>query len=431
VWSRSGQCACGLWIEDVMRRNLWQTGAGAILAAGLALAWLPGPVFPLLFCLACAAFSLAWLVQSWRQRRRPKTGAALGWLAALALWIGAHRLLVRPPDAIAAGVEFAVWTAAPLLALVLANELDSRRALDGWLRAAGAAAAAIAGWALFQGLTSGGRVFWLAAPAAPVERVWGPFLYHNKLAQFAQLMLPVLMCLAAKDGRRRWWWLAAAAGLPVVTVAAASRAGTVLLAAECLLCCFLLAVRGLSSRRGAALLAMRLAAAAGAGVLIAGWEPLAERIDPQQMLSDRRFDLYASSWEMARAHLPWGAGYGGWAAVYPEFARFDDGRYANQAHNDWLQWLCEGGIPGLALMLAFAMAIARPLLRGVWGCGVLFVFAHALVDYPFRQSAPLAVLVVCIAVVAHRDNGRWLEGSGGGQYAPSPVSTTFTVLPRM
>ena len=29
----------------------------------------------------------------------------------------------------------------------------------------------------------------------------------------------------------------------------------------------------------------------------------------------------------------------------PHYAIVDIGAYANQAHNDWLQWTAEGGIP--------------------------------------------------------------------------------------
>lgn len=411
--------------------TLWLQLTAAILLAALILAWLPWSGLQPAFCLSVSALTLAWLIDCWRKNRMPVVTAAWLILAAAVAWMPLRQMLLGSPDTRAAAIESAVWSAALALGLLLVGELESRQVLRLALRAAGAATAAIVVWALFQGLTGGGKVLWLFSPAAPVDRVWGPFVYHNKLAQFAELMLPVLLCLAATDVRRRWLWLVAAAGLLVVTVAAASRAGVALLAGEFLLCAILIAMRGLMSWRQAAILALQFSAAATAGVLVAGWESLSQRIDPQQMLHDRRFDLNAASLEMARAHLPWGAGYGSWSVIYPEFARFDDGRYANQAHNDWLQWACEGGVPGLVLMLLFVMVLAIPLFRSVWGCGALFVFAHALVDYPFHQNAPLAVLVISIGLVAHRDNGRWISWEASRQYAPSPVSTTFTVLARM
>lgn len=409
----------------------WVRAAAFILAAGLCLSWITQLAAQVGYCLAASALALAWLAHRWRRRRDVVITAPWAILALTAGWMLTQRLTNLASDPEAAAVETAVWSAGALLSLATMNELDVARTLSGPLRAAGLAAGLISLWALLQGPSSAGKVLWLFEGSAQAERVWGPFVYHNKLAQFAELLLPVTLCLWATESRRRWAWLAAAAGLAAATVAAASRAGVALLMLEFPVCALLLAWRRVISWRQGVLLPAKLALVVAAVVMVAGWEPLAARVNVQQMMSDRRFDLNASSWEMAKAHLPWGAGYGSWPAVYPEFARFDDGRYANQAHNDWLQWLCEGGLPGLALMALFAALLVVPLLRSVWGVGVLFVLTHAVVDYPFHQSAPLAVLVMVVAVAAHRDGGRWLCRSGGGQYAPSPLSTTFTVLPRM
>ena len=62
----------------------------------------------------------------------------------------------------------------------------------------------------------------------------------------------------------------------------------------------------------------------------------------------------------------------------------------NQAHNDWLQWAAEGGIPMLILMLFVVARSAGPAIRSLWGIGILAVFVHALVDYPFGQRPALA-----------------------------------------
>jgi hypothetical protein len=40
-----------------------------------------------------------------------------------------------------------------------------------------------------------------------------------------------------------------------------------------------------------------------------------------------------------------GLGLGTWSAAYPAYASYDDGTFVNQAHNDWLQWGAEGGLP--------------------------------------------------------------------------------------
>lgn len=418
--------------------SFWPRLAVLLLFLGLATAWIPHPAVPAGFCLAASLLSVSWLAA--RARSGPAITVTTPWLALAGgcLWMLLQRAVMDSPTPLAAARETAVWSAATLTGLLLLNETGSSRLLSPVLRAVVAAAGLVAVWALFQGLTSHGRILWLFDPQVPLERAWGPFLYHNKLAQFAELVLPAALCLAAADPRRRWWWLSSAALLLAVSVVAASRAGVALLGAELAVCATLLGLRRLVSWRQVALLSAQLAAAAGAAILVVGWESLERRLDLQQMLHDRRFDLNQSSLAMARAHLPWGAGYGSWPAVYPEYATFDDGRFANQAHNDWLQWLCEGGLPGLAGMALFVVTIALPLLRGVWGCGVLFVFLHAAVDYPFHQSPPLVALIVAVALAAHHDDGNWIAHHAlpagnvlDPQYAPSPVSTTFTVLPRM
>ncbi len=416
--------------------SAWGRLAGLLILAGLAIAWVPHPAVQAGFCLLISGFAVAWLAVCLRRKRGLTMTPAWILLACVPAWIALQRALFGSMSPIAAGRELATWSAAALAALVLLNEIDGSRRVSAAIRFCAAASGVIAVWSLFQGLTSHGRVFWLWESGLPIERVWGPFLYHNKLAQFAELVLPMVICLAVIDIGRRWQWVAVAASLLAVTAVAASRAGVVLLFAEVVLSAFLLALRRLISWSQASLLAGQLVLVAAAAVGVAGWENLRDRIEIRQMLQDRRFDLYASSVAMAKTHLPWGAGYGSWPVVYPEFALFDDGRFANQAHNDWLQWLCEGGIPGVVLAAGLVLLIAGPLLRGVWGCGALVVFVHAAVDYPFHQSAPLVVLIFAVALVAHRDNGRWISCHAVQQplqlqYAPSPVITTSTVRPRM
>jgi len=85
-----------------------------------------------------------------------------------------------------------------------------------------------------------------------------------------------------------------------------------------------------------------------------------------------------------------GFGLGTWSEVYPGYARFDDGLFANQAHNDWAQWAAEGGVPFLLLMLGVAGGAIRPAFRSLWGLGVFAVFLHCWVDYPMQQRPALA-----------------------------------------
>jgi len=97
-----------------------------------------------------------------------------------------------------------------------------------------------------------------------------------------------------------------------------------------------------------------------------------------------------SSLRLVRDRPLTGFGLGTWSDAYPAYAHFDDGRFVNQAHNDWVQWAVEGGLPLLSIMLSIAWWSVRPALSSLWGIGLLAVFLHCLVDYPMEQRPALA-----------------------------------------
>jgi O-antigen ligase len=95
-----------------------------------------------------------------------------------------------------------------------------------------------------------------------------------------------------------------------------------------------------------------------------------------------------------------GFGLGTWATVYPAYAHYDDGTFVNQAHNDWVQWTAEGGIPMLLAMLWVAAAAVRPGLRHLWPLGIAAVFLHCLVDYPLQKPALEVVFFTLLGTMA-------------------------------
>ncbi len=130
-------------------------------------------------------------------------------------------------------------------------------------------------------------------------------------------------------------------------------------------------------------------AAIAIGVLIAGWHAIWMRLQEPHPYA-LRANLVRSSLAMFRAR-PWtGFGLATWSVAYPQYALYDDGQFVNQAHNDWLQWAAEGGLPLFAVMLAIAILIFRPAVRLIWGLGIIAVFLHCLIDYPFQQRPALA-----------------------------------------
>jgi O-antigen ligase len=224
--------------------------------------------------------------------------------------------------------------------------------------------------------------------------VWGPFLSRNNFAQFLELGLPVALWLACSRRRTRYMtpymWMSAA--MLACGLASASRAGALLLILEAA------AVFALARPPAPRRLIPLFAAGVMAFAALAGGEVLLHRLQDSDPFRDRR-EIFASSLAMVAAR-PWtGYGLGNFATVYPEFARFDPGAVVEHAHNDWLEWATEGGWPYAAAWMLLAISVLRPALRSIWGIGVLAIFVHALVDYPFAHSGVAAWLFVLVGAL--------------------------------
>ena len=153
----------------------------------------------------------------------------------------------------------------------------------------------------------------------------------------------------------------------------ASRAGCALVLLEMLVIPWLAMRRGRVEAKHRARIIGQLLAFGLASILIVGWGVLRDRLHLLQPLVVRR-ELLISSFHML-LDRPWfGFGLGTWSIAYPAYALYDDGTFVNQAHNDWMQWAVEGGLPFVALIAAFAVSLVRRAWRCVWGLGIIAVF---------------------------------------------------------
>ena len=277
-----------------------------------------------------------------------------------------------------------------LTAFALALELSAdRQRRERFLTAVlwfGTALAAISMLTVFS--SPPGMAFWIFDAGSDL-RTLGPFVYYNQYAAFIEALLPLALVRAILDPRRRVLYSVIGALLLASVVAGGSRMGTILCLAEVAAIPLVALTRGLVTRGTAArvlLLSLSTLAVLGA---VAGWDVIWKRLQEPHPYTLRQ-DLLLSSLQMVRERPLNGFGLGTWPEVYPGFARFDDGLFANQAHNDWAQWAAEGGLPFFLLMLGVAGGAIRPAVRSLWGLGLLAVFLHGLIDYPFEQRPALA-----------------------------------------
>ena len=254
-------------------------------------------------------------------------------------------------------------------------------------------------WATLQTFTSGGKVFWLFPTGYP--SVMGPILSRNHYAAFIEVALPIAFYKALHSRHNSLLYSGMAAAMYASIIASASRAGTVLATAEILAVAVIMAARGLASGRAIGAALLRAAILFAAFTAIVGWERVWDRFLEPDPMNGRR-ELAISSLHMISDHPYTGSGLGTWPTVYPRYAIVDNGMFANQAHDDWLQFTAEGGIPLGILLFTLLIWSLRPAFRSIWGIGLIAVFLHAFVDYPFSRPAlgswPILILAMLAAV---------------------------------
>jgi len=368
----------------------------ALFFFGILTLWVPGYWPVTVF--QVGIFALAAVVL-WRARLFPP---AFAWpvvpLSAAVLCGLIQWLTGRSMSAMDTNVAILQWTTF-LCVFVIGLSLFRDNAVRVWFRS-------IILWFTFivavlatlQNFTAKGKVFWFFVTPY-VESAMGTILNRNHYAAFIEVVLPIALYLAVVREHDSLLYAGVAATLYASVITSASRAGVVLSTAEVMLVPLLLWGRRRTDGRKVVKAFIGLAVLSVVFSAVVGWDAVWARLWTADPLAVRR-ELSLASLHMVGAH-PWlGSGLGTWATVYPSFALIDTGTIANQAHDDWLQWAAEGGVPfGILLTTLFFWAL-RPALRSVWGIGVLAFFLHATVDFPFSRPVLGSWAIVVLALVA-------------------------------
>ena len=314
--------------------------------------------------------------------------AILGWgFCQLALGATVYRYATLQGSLRAAALTATAWTAW--------RAFRSRELRVEFLRAFAWFGALLAVISVLAYFTSPGKILWTFD--APYPDIWGPFLSRNNFAQFLELAMPVALWFGLREPEGSPLYVAFGAIMLASGFASASRAGSSILALEAIA---VLAIRRKS--RLARRTALGLVFATMLFAAVPGIGNLAARLAAPDPYQGRR-EIARSTLSMI-SRRPWtGFGLGTFSAVYPEFALFDPGQTVEHAHNDWLEWAAEGGIPYAALWIVLALWSARAALRHVWGIGVFGCFLHACVDYPFARFGISAWAFLLLGMLAASD----------------------------
>lgn len=132
-------------------------------------------------------------------------------------------------------------------------------------------------------------------------------------------------------------------------------------------------------------------------------------------LEGLRFQLLPTLFAMITEHMPFGSGFGSFEHVYRIYEPQEllNSSYLNEAHNDWLQFLIEGGAPAAFLAICAVLWFSRQslLLLKCWKTAnstkyrslvsaavMLFLIASSIGDYPLRVPSIMAVFAVMACI---------------------------------
>jgi O-antigen ligase len=279
--------------------------------------------------------------------------------------------------------------------------------------------AALAGFALIQGISSNGRLYWIRQPRMG-GWIYGPYVNHNHYAGLMEMLIPIplvlsLTRLASAKSRAA---AAAAAAVMVGTIfLSGSRGGMMAIVAELVILAALLVKqkRGLRTAIG---IGVFLALVAALLVWVGGPE-LSKRLatagpSHSEIPSDIRSYINRDGFRMFLKKPVLGWGLGTFPVVYPEFRTFYTNFFVNEAHNDYLQLLVEMGLLGFGTMLWFLVTVYARATRKIrnWtgemsgavtlACvlGLSGILVHSAVDFNLQIPANAALFYVLCTIAA-------------------------------
>ena len=284
--------------------------------------------------------------------------------------------------------------------------IDTPRRLQLMVRTIMVFGFCLAIFGLSQSFTSPTKIYWIRE--LPQSTAFGPFINRHHFAGYMELTLALplgLLFAGAVDKEKRILYLFIAAMMGVALFMTTSRGGVISLVAEVLFFVVVTAFwrkedkrtgRKTSRVRGAALrlafgLALIVSLVIGVSMLGGGDVPLSRLVDSVNTNDPTtgRAHFWAVTVDMIKAHPFLGTGLGAFGVIYTGFDTRNGSLRLEQAHNDYLQILSDGGIVGALLGLAFVV-----LLFGR-------AFYRMKTRDHFRRGVALAALGGCFAVLVH------------------------------
>lgn len=133
-----------------------------------------------------------------------------------------------------------------------------------------------------------------------------------------------------------------------------------------------------------------------------GMVPILNRFVLEDPMADLRWVFFDDTVTAALTFFPFGSGVGTFVHVFPMFqSKALSGTFVNNAHNDYLEWLMEGGLIALVLLIVFSVLYVikwtKLLRQQDWkttqfiqvgaGIGVFAMMLHSFLDFNLHIPA--------------------------------------------
>ena len=208
-----------------------------------------------------------------------------------------------------------------------------------------------------------------------------------------------------------------AAGLAILLGLTFSHSRTgVALAMLSILLCSLVFGRWVGGQRSSRLITVFAVIGIALAVEI-GLTSVLSRFTGKGMADDLRWSIFAGTIQGIYEFFPIGSGFGSYPAVFRRFQPGDVPQFVNHAHNDYLEWLFEGGIAAAVLLFIFlALYLVRWLriwpreqhcppyciMRIAAGIGLLMMLLHGLIDFNLHIPANAVFFAFLAGVFFHQ-----------------------------
>jgi len=269
---------------------------------------------------------------------------------------------------------------------------------------------------------SGNPAFYFGMPVA--RNAQGTYVNRDHFAALLEMTLPIaiglmLYSIGRSHDRRRdakarvlnqvLIFGSLALLLFLAGVFARSRTGVFLIMVAVLVSSFIFA-RHIGGKQTVGLTAIFATLAVGLAASI-GLIPVLNRFVSRNPVEDERFRIFEHTIEGIKAFFPFGSGPGTFSDVYRAFQPIEQGKFINNAHNDYLELVFETGALGVFIIIGFFLIYFMgcfKLAGQTWsrvhfikvaaGIGIFLFMLHLLTEFLLHEPMNTMIFALLLGV---------------------------------